>query len=216
MNERRQVPERWLTATRTEKCVGKCTDRISSQVVAPVLYSTFGKRDDEAASLRTESSRCHVLPPLRGAVGKGAPMQATQSTFLCSIPGCAKVSKRRGWCRMHNARWERHGDPNVCLRAFNLPVTERILRGIEKEPTTGCWIWVKARHETGYGMVAMPGQRHSFAHRAAYEAFVGAIPAGLEIDHLCRVRACCNPEHLEPVTRQENARRAAAAKWGRE
>jgi hypothetical protein len=44
-------------------------------------------------------------------------------------------------------------------------------------------------------------------HRYAYEALVGPIPDGKQIDHLCRNRACCNPEHLEPVTIQENIRR---------
>src|SRR5690606_7471316 len=47
-----------------------------------------------------------------------------------------------------------------------------------------------------------------YVHRVTYEAFVGPIPEGLEVDHLCRNRACCNPEHLEPVTRSENRRRA--------
>lgn len=45
------------------------------------------------------------------------------------------------------------------------------------------------------------------AHREAYKAFKGEIPDGLELDHLCRVRNCVNPDHLEPVTRLENARR---------
>jgi hypothetical protein len=45
------------------------------------------------------------------------------------------------------------------------------------------------------------------AHRVAYELFKGPIPAGMDLDHLCRVRCCCNPDHLEPVTRKENLRR---------
>jgi hypothetical protein len=50
------------------------------------------------------------------------------------------------------------------------------------------------------------------AHRWAYEAFVGPIPEGLEIDHLCRNRACVNPAHLDPVTHQENMSRGKAAR----
>ena len=50
------------------------------------------------------------------------------------------------------------------------------------------------------------------AHRASYEAFIGPIPDGLTIDHLCRVHACVRPDHLEAVTRSENARREANAR----
>lgn len=50
-----------------------------------------------------------------------------------------------------------------------------------------------------------------YVHRIAHELFVGPIPAGLDIDHLCRVRDCANPAHLEPVTRQENLRRGAGS-----
>jgi hypothetical protein len=62
-----------------------------------------------------------------------------------------------------------------------------------------CWIWIGARHEQGYGHY-LRGK----AHRFAYEHFVGPIPAGLEIDHLCRIPPCVNPAHLEAVTPREN------------
>lgn len=61
----------------------------------------------------------------------------------------------------------------------------------------------------GYGLVRLvSGGPRKIAHRVAYETFVGPIPTDLELDHLCRVRRCVNPEHLEPVTHQENIRRA--------
>jgi hypothetical protein len=62
----------------------------------------------------------------------------------------------------------------------------------------------------GYGTVAWRGKGQTI-HRVTYEILVGPIGEGLEIDHLCRVRACCNPQHLEPVTRSENTLRANAA-----
>ncbi|MFF5703430.1 HNH endonuclease signature motif containing protein [Streptomyces sp. NPDC012794] len=68
--------------------------------------------------------------------------------------------------------------------------------------TGSCWIWCGQRTRDGYGRYSGSG-----AHRVIYEALVGPIPEGLEIDHLCRVVSCVNPEHLEPVDRLENMRR---------
>jgi hypothetical protein len=65
--------------------------------------------------------------------------------------------------------------------------------------TETCWLWTGAGTPKGYGQFS-PHRRHVYAHRYAYELLVGAIPEALTIDHLCRVRACCNPEHLEVVT----------------
>lgn len=82
----------------------------------------------------------------------------------------------------------------------------RLAKGHEVDEVTGCWVWQRAT-SVGYGRIKYDG-RLGLAHRASYEVHVGPIPAGLQIDHLCRNRACINPEHLEPVTRSENMRRA--------
>lgn len=70
----------------------------------------------------------------------------------------------------------------------------------------GCWIWNAKARRGGYGLIGIDGKSYR-AHRWMYEQLVGPIPEGLQIDHLCRVRECVNPAHLEPVTHAENGRR---------
>lgn len=69
----------------------------------------------------------------------------------------------------------------------------------------GCWTWIAGRYKSGYGSYICPFGY--YAHRIAYTFTVGEIPAGLQIDHLCRNKVCVNPSHLEPVTGAENVRR---------
>jgi len=69
--------------------------------------------------------------------------------------------------------------------------------------TSPCWVSNRGTNEGGYTRIWHDRTTRA-THRVAYEAFVGPIPAGLQIDHLCRVRACCRPDHLEPVTCREN------------
>jgi len=87
---------------------------------------------------------------------------------------------------------------------------QRILHRMQLGPG-GCWLWSRVTPK-GYGIIETyrrgRGKYDVYAHRYAYEAFVGAIPGGLDIDHTCFVRNCVNPEHLEPVTRAENLQRA--------
>ena len=73
------------------------------------------------------------------------------------------------------------------------------------DKTQDCWIWT-AGTRRGYGHFWSSGKDIS-AHRFSYELLVGKIPDGLQLDHLCRNRVCVNPDHLEPVTLQENLRR---------
>lgn len=77
-----------------------------------------------------------------------------------------------------------------------------------------CWLWQLSLNPRGYarGEVTGYSRRSVKVHRAAFEVFVGQIENGLEIDHLCRVTACVNPSHLEPVTPTENKRRQAKAR----
>ena len=82
-----------------------------------------------------------------------------------------------------------------------------------------CWLW-QGTTPAGYGQYALWSrgsgvnrQRGTIpAHRYAYEQFIGEVPEGLELDHLCRVKNCVNPQHLEPVTHRENCLRAATVR----
>lgn len=74
---------------------------------------------------------------------------------------------------------------------------------------TPCWVWTGANNGAGYGKPSMGG-RKVLTHRVAYEALRAEIPPGLSIDHLCGVKMCWNPWHLEPVTHKVNILRSTA------
>lgn len=74
-----------------------------------------------------------------------------------------------------------------------------------------CWIWKLKLEWTGYGRIKRNGKSHT-VHVYYWEAINGKKPQGMELDHLCRVRACMRPDHLELVTHKENDRRGASAR----
>lgn len=86
------------------------------------------------------------------------------------------------------------------------PLASRVRVGSE----TDCWEWMGQRTTGGYGVLSVKGRMH-MTHRLVYEVLVGPIPVGLQIDHLCRNRACCRPDHLEPVTAKVNSERGMRA-----
>lgn len=89
----------------------------------------------------------------------------------------------------------------------------RFLVKVAINSETGCWEWVGGRATAGYGRLWMGTRkegRQELAHRFSYEIWVAPIPEGLHMDHLCRVRHCVNPEHLEVVTCRENVLRGNA------
>lgn len=92
-----------------------------------------------------------------------------------------------------------------------MPTLDRILTASEVAPD-GCWNWRLARIR-GYGYIKLAGKMRRAA-RVSYETFIGTIPDGLVIDHLCRNPACVNPLHLEAVTHLVNIRRERMARFG--
>lgn len=109
--------------------------------------------------------------------------------------------------------------PNVKRKPY--PYRKKIDRVLVRLPEypgkDECWMWPGALTDSGYGKVA-PGPEGGtwLVHRIVYEYMVGPIPKGLDLDHLCRVRACVNPAHLEPVTRRENLARGEHNHRGKE
>lgn len=90
-----------------------------------------------------------------------------------------------------------------------LPAERQIARRFVAKlaPGDNCWLWTGHIDKQGYARLRGAGGRNApvlYAHRFSYEFFVAPVPLGLTIDHLCRIRHCVNPAHLEPVTQREN------------
>lgn len=85
----------------------------------------------------------------------------------------------------------------------------RLGRWIDRKVTHNgdCWEWTGSKTRNGYGQVGIGGVGR-MAHRVFYEYFIAEIPEGLDLDHLCRLRSCVNPWHLDPVSRSVNLYRA--------
>lgn len=159
--------------------------------------------------------------------GKGLP---------CKIEGCDKPASSRGWCVAHYTRWHRHGDPLATSRIVGddearfWAKVDRTGPLVEPRPDLGaCWLWTGTRTQDGYGQFGHNPSATSKrvlvgAHRYVYEQFVGPIPDGFQVDHICHNiaaeaglchggdscvhRACCNPAHLEAVSGKTNALRS--------
>ncbi len=99
-------------------------------------------------------------------------------------------------------------------RRLLLPVEFRVW--VYTEFTPGCWLWRAGKTPDGYGKICetLPGglRTYHLTHVLAYRWTVGEIPAGLRLDHTCRIRSCLNPQHLEPVTNEINSQRGETAK----
>ena len=132
---------------------------------------------------------------------------------LCSFKGCNKKHCARGLCNTHWAQQNRGYNLTPILTKET--EEERFFRQIIKSSDPeGCWIFTGngsgsgkgAKKGLGYGQLYHNGKK-VMAHRYSYEYYIGPIPKGLQIDHLCRNTRCVNPKHLELLTQTENIKR---------
>src|SRR5690606_19089374 len=148
---------------------------------------------------------------------------SSMSTARCGVPdACVEPQcdrpvkvKARGLCNRHYLQVQRAGCMHLIKKPRSEPGTSAadlakyVLERCKRQGE--CLVWVGKLTHDGYGVLY--GARNVYlgvTHRIAYEGTVGPVPEELEVDHLCRVRNCANPEHLEPVPRSENIRRAKA------
>ena len=124
----------------------------------------------------------------------------------CSVDGCEKPVRARGYCNPHYKRQMRYGDPLASAR--RPPIEKRFWSKVEK--TESCWLWAGSIISTGYGNFFVgrdpeTGRKVSMlAHRFSYELVHGAIPEGHVVDHKCYVHNCVNPQHLQAVDKSGN------------
>lgn len=126
----------------------------------------------------------------------------------CSIEGCERPVRTRGFCRIHYRRWLKYGDPLATAFVRGDPVA-RFWSHVDKAPSehAGGWLWTGETENNGYGRIFADGKKQG-AHRFAYELLIGPIPKGMTVDHVCHNiddecpggvcvhRRCLFPEHL--------------------
>ena len=122
----------------------------------------------------------------------------------CAESDCVKPRRARGACTMHYQRARTAG--TLDERYPQQTTAERFWEKVDVGHPLGCWLWTGALTRD-YGSFWLDGNQRP-AHRYSYELLRGPIPDGLQMDHLCRVKHCVNPDHLDPVTPATNLRRA--------
>lgn len=131
---------------------------------------------------------------------------------ICVVEGCGRPHYGKALCKRHYERWTKWGTTDLVSRT--LPAGNRFWLKVDKDgpspdkrPDLGpCWLWTGQLDRYGYGKFKVEG-KHRTAHKWAFEDASGLVPAGLTLDHLCRVRRCVRPSHMEPVSNAENVRR---------
>jgi len=134
---------------------------------------------------------------------EGRPLQPLRPRrpSTCTFRDCDEPHSALGYCtghyQQHRAGWKLRPLKKV------IPLPERIEALIERDGPDSCWIWLGALSSDGYGRTRDESQRQVMVHRAVFEHYVEPIPDGYFVTHICTIRECCNPAHLQLATDAE-------------
>lgn len=148
----------------------------------------------------THTDVCHKRPsswPLSAPAAYVRSMTAR----TCSIDGCENQRHARGYCQTHYARWRKGTPLEGPVRKLTESPEESFAARTERKGD--CLVWTGATHDNGYGII-WTGSRIMRAHRWAWEREHGSIPPGMDLDHRCGNRLCCNTDHLRVTSRKQN------------
>ena len=147
------------------------------------------------------AKRCETCNAAAQAVHQGT----GKRTQPCAVDNdeCVPGRLRSGMCERHYRRMKTKGSTDN-------PHIDNLRRYAVDDQ--GCWVWAGALYSNGYGKTSRWFHGTQLAHRVLYVEHRGPIPDGLELDHLCRNRACVNPDHLDPVVRSVNIQRGYDAR----
>ena len=130
------------------------------------------------------------------------------SDRTCCIDGCARSVFGHGWCSTHYQRWRNHGSPHWEPPSRSKGSTrlawlsDMVANG---DRSSGCWEWPFYRNAKGYGTHKLWKAPTTYAHRLAFEMDGNEIPDGHVVRHKCDNPSCCNPDHLEVGSYQDNS-----------
>ncbi len=137
-------------------------------------------------------------------------LEKREATLIakCSIADCGRIIHARKWCKRHYQQWSRTGNPIP-----NIIISDDVKRFWSKvNKTSSCWLWTGLLRPDGYARFSVRGTP-VYAHRFSAELNGLQLSPMLVLDHLCRVRNCVNPKHLEQTTQKENVRRGDAGRY---
>ncbi len=122
----------------------------------------------------------------------------------CAFDKCNKPHAAKGWCTTHYARWRIHGDASYVGDSWdNKRQTDREYFESRVVKSDGCWSFPLRPNGGGYLATTRKGKTLPI-HRLAYRLYVAEIPDGHAVHHKCSNRVCCNPNHLQAVSPQDN------------